>query len=64
MIIKELFVVCGVQQEVRIRKVMRFIRETLCRKFSNAGNSLEPYKLQRKDEICLNVNVVKTEKSI
>ena len=55
--IKEWLDVCGAPQEVRIRKVMRFIRETLCRKFSNAGNSLEPYKLQRKDEISLSVNV-------
>ena len=37
--------------------IVRFILETICRKFSNAGTPLELYKLQRKYEIKLSVNV-------
>ena len=41
-------------------QIVRFIRETLCRKFSNCGKPLRANILKRKDERCLNVNVLKS----
>ena len=40
--------------------IVRFIRETLCRKFSNCGKFLRVNTLQHKNEICLSANVIKS----
>ena len=41
-------------------QIVRFIWETIYRKFSNCGDPLRANILKRKDEICLNVNVIKS----
>lgn len=41
-------------------QIVRFIRETLCRKFSNCGEFLRANMLKRNDEIRLNVNAIKS----
>lgn len=41
-------------------QIVRFIWETIYRKFSNCGKPLRANILKRKDEICLNVNVIKS----
>lgn len=37
--------------------ILRFILETICRKFSNCWKPVKLHKLQHKNEICLSVNV-------
>ena len=41
-------------------QIVRFIKETLCRKFSNCGKPLRANMLKRKNEIGLNVKAIKS----